>query len=66
MKNKFICGMIGFLIGCGPNRDFENKNIFGSQTVGTAIYAKIVALSRCGLTTLIFSSMMSSMRYTTS
>lgn len=34
MKNKFIYGMIGFLIGCGPNRDFEDKNIFGSQTVG--------------------------------
>ncbi len=35
MKNKFICGMIGFLIGCGPNRDFEDKNVFGSQTVGS-------------------------------
>lgn len=35
MKNKLICSLIGFLVGCGPDRDFEDKNIFGSQTVGS-------------------------------
>lgn len=33
-KNKLIYGVIAFLIGCGPDRDFEGKNIFGTQTVG--------------------------------
>jgi len=34
MKNKLIYSAIAFLVGCGPDRDFEDKNIFGSQTVG--------------------------------
>lgn len=45
MKNKFICGLAGLVIGCGPNRDFEDKNIFGSQTVGTVTSAATASSS---------------------
>lgn len=31
MKNKFIIGLFGLLVGCGSNRDFSDKNIYGSQ-----------------------------------
>jgi hypothetical protein len=31
MKNKFVIGLFCLLAGCGPNRDFEGKNSFGSQ-----------------------------------
>lgn len=37
VKNKFIYGLASLLICCGPNRDFEDKNIFGSQTVGIVV-----------------------------
>jgi hypothetical protein len=55
MKNKFICGMIGFLIGCGPNRDFEDKNIFGSQTVGASVSTSAGSSSSSGQTLLPWS-----------
>lgn len=31
MKNIFIISTVCLLVGCGPDRDFEGKNIFGSQ-----------------------------------
>lgn len=34
MKKNIICGLLTILSACGPDRDFEDKNIFGSQTVG--------------------------------
>lgn len=36
MKKNIIYGLLAFLTACGPDRDFEDKNIFGSQTVGSA------------------------------
>lgn len=35
MKNKAIYFLVGLLAGCGPDRGFEDKNIFGSQTIGS-------------------------------
>jgi len=32
---KFFYCLSGLLLICGPNRDFEDKNVFGSQTVGS-------------------------------
>jgi len=32
---KFFYYLSGLLLACGPGRDFEDKNIFGSQTVGS-------------------------------
>lgn len=34
MKNSLVYCLVGLLTGCGPDRDFEDKNIFGSQTIG--------------------------------
>ena len=36
MKKLFAYISLGILVGCGPNRDFEDKNIFGSQTVSSS------------------------------
>lgn len=35
MKKNIIYGTLALLTACGPDRDFEDKNIFGSQTVGS-------------------------------
>jgi len=37
MKNFFYC-LSGLLLACCPNRDFEDKNVFGSQTVGSIFF----------------------------
>lgn len=31
MRKNIIIGLVGLLVGCGSNRDFEDKNIYGSQ-----------------------------------
>lgn len=50
MNIKFISGLVGFLVACGPNRDFEDKNIFGSQTVGTSVSTSVGSSSSSGQT----------------
>jgi hypothetical protein len=45
MKKRIIYSFIGVLIGCGPDRSFEDKNIFGSQTSGTFSDVSISASS---------------------
>jgi len=47
---KFISGLVGFLVACGPDRDFEDKNIFGSQTVGTSVSTSVGSSSSSGQT----------------
>jgi hypothetical protein len=47
-ENKFIYGMIEFLIGRGPNKDFEDKNIFGSQAVGVTSSAVVSSAATGG------------------
>jgi len=50
MKNKFIFGLTGFLVACGPDRSFKDKNIFGSQTVGTSVSTSVGSSSSSGQT----------------
>lgn len=50
MNIKFISGLVGFLVACGPDRDFEDKNIFGSQTVGTSVSTSVGSSSSSGQT----------------
>ena len=43
---KSLIGLISLLVGCGPNRDFEGKNIFGSQTsVGVTVTSSVSSTS---------------------
>ena len=48
MKSKFVIGLVGFLVGCGPDRDFEGKNIFGSQTTVGATSATVTTSTASG------------------